>query len=72
MRLLIYGAGVIGSLYAKLFVDAGYNVTIYARGNRLKELNDKGLLCEEKNTIRTIKVSVIDKLADNDCYDFIF
>ena len=24
MRILIYGAGVIGSLYATLFADAGY------------------------------------------------
>ena len=36
MRLLIYGAGVIGSLYAALFAEAGYDVSVYARGKRLE------------------------------------
>ena len=35
MRILIYGAGVIGSLYAALFAEAGYDTNIYARGKRL-------------------------------------
>jgi len=34
MRILIYGAGVIGSLYAALFAEAGYDTSIYARGKR--------------------------------------
>ena len=28
MRILIYGAGVIGSLYAALFAEAGYDTSI--------------------------------------------
>ncbi len=44
MRLLIYGAGVIGSLYATLFSQAGYDVTVYARGKRLEALKEKGLI----------------------------
>ena len=35
MRILIYGAGVIGSLYAALLSEAGEDVTIYARGSSL-------------------------------------
>ena len=38
MRILIYGAGVIGSLYAALFAEAGYDTNIYARGKRLEDL----------------------------------
>ena len=38
MRLLIYGAGVIGCLYATLFSKAGYDITLYARGKRLQAL----------------------------------
>lgn len=34
MKLLVYGAGVIGCLYAALFSDAGHHVCIYARGQR--------------------------------------
>ena len=36
MRILIYGAGVIGCLYATLFSEAGFDTTIYARGRRLE------------------------------------
>ena len=41
---LIYGTGVIGSLYAVLFSKAGYPVSVYARGRRLEALKTKGLL----------------------------
>ena len=43
MRILIYGAGVIGSFYASRFAKAGLDVTILARGQRLKELQGHGL-----------------------------
>ena len=33
MRILIFGAGVIGSLYGALFAEAGYDVAVYARGD---------------------------------------
>ena len=38
MRILIFGAGVIGSLYGALFAEAGYDVSVYARGRRLESL----------------------------------
>ena len=44
MRILIYGAGVIGSLYAALFAEASYDTSIYARGKRLEALRNNGLL----------------------------
>ena len=44
MRILIYGAGVIGSLYVSLFAEAGYDTSIYARGKRLEALRNNGLL----------------------------
>ncbi len=72
LRILIYGAGIIGSLYAVKFAAAGHDVSIYARGSRLKELKQNGLRYLEKETVRTAKVAVIDTLQDDDCYDFIF
>ena len=72
MRILIYGAGVIGSLYAALFAKTGYDVSIYARGKRLEALQTKGLLYLENKSIRKANVSICSKLADNDLYDFIF
>lgn len=72
MRLLIYGAGVIGSLYALLFAKAGYHTDVFARGKRLEALNTKGLLYLENGEVQRADVSVISELRDNDQYDFIF
>ena len=41
MRLLIFGPGVIGSLYASLFAEAGFDTAVYARGARLETNNSK-------------------------------
>ena len=71
MRVLIYGAGVIGSFYAALISEAGADVSVYARGNRLKELQMYGLRYKKNNEIRTAKVSVLSRLLPLDSYDFI-
>ena len=71
MRLLIYGAGVIGSLYAALFAEAGYDTSIYARGKRLETLKDKGLLYIKNQKIKKAKITVLGELLDDDIYDFI-
>ena len=72
MRVLIYGAGVIGSLYAALLSETGTEVTVYARGKRLKDLQSKGLLYKRNDRIETAKVTVISSLDDNDRYEYIF
>lgn len=71
MRLLIYGAGVIGSLYAALFAEAGYDISIYARGKRLEELRNKGLLYTKDQRVKKVKITVLGELLDDDIYDFI-
>ena len=35
MRLLIFGAGVIGSLYGAMLAEAGYDVSVYTQAFRL-------------------------------------
>lgn len=72
MRILIYSAGVIGSLYAVLLKEAGYDTTIYARGHRLEVLQNQGLLYKKNNIIKIVDIKIIDHLQDNDIYDFIF
>jgi hypothetical protein len=72
MRILIYGAGVIGCLNGALFSEEGYDVTILARGRRLENLSDKGLRYRSGSTVKTAKVNIIETLADNDRYDFVF
>lgn len=72
MRLLIFGAGVVGSLYASLFAEAGFDTTVYARGARLETLKKKGLLYLKSEKVTKANVSVLSELKDDDEYDFIF
>ncbi|NOU93492.1 ketopantoate reductase family protein [Paenibacillus sp. LMG 31456] len=71
-RLLIFGSGVIGSVYALRFAQYGMNVTVLARGNRLDKLRRNGLLYNDKGTIKQISIKTIEKLEDDDIYDYIF
>lgn len=72
MRLLIYGAGVIGCWYAVLFSKAGYDTTIYARGKRLELLRKEGLRYEVKGKVHKADIKIIGRLENEDIYDFIF
>jgi 2-dehydropantoate 2-reductase len=71
-RILIFGAGVIGSTYAVKFIKAGYQVTLLARSERLKTLRGNGLQYNEKDSIKCVKVAIIEKLEPDDIYDYIF
>ncbi len=72
-RILFFGAGVIGSLYAGKLALSGQNVTLLARGKRLEELQQKGLiLFSEKFGEEKPKISVISELKSDDMYDYIF
>lgn len=71
-RLLIFGAGVIGSLYALRFAQSGLDVTLLARGKRLDALQRNGLQYNDNGTIKQISIRTIEKLANDDIYDFIF
>lgn len=72
MKILIYGAGVIGSLYATLLSkNKGVNVSIYARGHRLEYLRENGLCYYEKDSVNIADVRIVDTVKDDDVYDFI-
>ena len=72
MRILIYGAGVIGSLYGALLAEEGFDVSVLARGKRLEVLSREGLRYRYKGKILTAPVKVLSELAPDDRYDFIF
>ena len=72
MKLLIYGAGVIGGVYAAAFAETGYDTTVYARGKKLETLKTRGLLYEKNGKTYKANVKVIDALQNDDVYDFIF
>ena len=72
MRILIYGAGVIGCLYGALFAEAGHDVRVLARGARLQYLMRDGLRYRSGKTVKTAKVKLLSRLDDGDAYDFVF
>ena len=72
VRILIFGAGVIGSLYGALLAEAGYEVSVYARGRRLESMSQDGLLVKYKGKIRKASVKVLSRLEAEDRYDLVF
>ena len=72
-KILIFGAGVIGSVYAGKLALAGHSVSVLARNKRLTELQLNGLLLSEngKGVIKAA-VAVISELKTGDIYDYIF
>ena len=66
MKILVYGAGVTGSLYAARLSEAGHDVALLARGARLASLRKHGLQLAEEGTskIRRLAVSVVDDATD--------
>ena len=71
MRILIYGAGVIGSLYAALFAEAGYDTNIYARGKRLEALRNNGLQYKKNQEVIKAEIRILGELPNDDIYDFV-
>ncbi len=47
MDILIYGAGVVGSVYAARLQEAGHNVSLLARGQRTVSLRTHGIQLED-------------------------
>jgi 2-dehydropantoate 2-reductase len=47
LRILVLGAGVIGSVYAGRLLQAGHEVVLLARGARLADLRAHGLILED-------------------------
>ena len=64
MRVLVIGAGVIGSVYAAFLKEGGHEVAVLARGRRLAELREHGIRLEAAPSGRRIdaKVEVVETL----------
>ena len=74
MRILVYGAGVLGSYLAHELVRGGHNVTMLARGRRAEELEKNGNIIRHYFQFQTTvnHVKVIRELQPDDVYDLIF
>ena len=73
MRILIYGAEVMGSIFAGKLFSSGNDVTILAMNKRIEELKNNGLIMKEMNKekIEQYPIKVIDNLEPDDIYDYI-
>lgn len=73
MKILVYGAGVLGSLYAAKLHEAGQDVTILARGQRLRDIRENGIVLvdDESGRQTTADVRVSDQLAPDDDYELV-
>jgi 2-dehydropantoate 2-reductase len=71
MRLLVFGAGVLGSLYAARLKEAGHDVTILARGDRADDVRRHGIVLEDEKTGRRTEtvLPVITELAPEDRFE---
>lgn len=71
MRMLVYGAGGLGSLYAARLHEAGCDVALLARGERLATLRRHGVQLAEGDSpaVRRVPVPVVEHPAGG--YDLI-
>ena len=72
-KILVYGAGPLGSLFAARLQQGGNNVSILARGRRLAELREHGIVLVDVQTKEetVTRVSVVEALAPDDAYDLV-
>ena len=73
MRILVFGAGPLGSLYAHRLIQAGKDVTILARGQRYDRIQANGLALVDEMTGAKEESSaqVVDELRPEDEYDLV-
>ncbi|MFC4943369.1 ketopantoate reductase family protein [Pseudonocardia sp. GCM10023141] len=62
VKLLVYGAGVLGSLFSARLHEAGHDVSLLARGDRLAALRRHGVQLAEGDsaTVRRLPVPVVE------------
>ena len=74
MKILVYGAGVLGCNLARNLLRTGKDVTLFARGNWAAEIKQNGLRIKDKFSLRTSvsRIPVVTELAPDAMYDVIF
>ncbi len=73
MRVLVFGAGVLGSLYAARLRESGHAVVVLARGQRAADIRSHGIVLENATTgtQTTTAVEVVERVSPADTYDLI-
>ena len=73
MKILVYGTGVLGSLYAARLSAAGNDVTVLDRLHRLADIREHGIVLEEAiSGRRSVEVvGVAEELEPEELYDLV-
>jgi len=73
VKILVYGAGPLGSYFAATLREADLDVTILARGGRLRNIRWRGIYLEpfEGGERRRVKVAAVERLGPLDAYDLV-
>jgi 2-dehydropantoate 2-reductase len=73
MRMLFFGAGPLGSLYAHLLHQNGEDVTVLDRGERYHWIKENGLVLVNEMTgeKNSSPVNVVNELRSEDKYDLV-
>lgn len=73
MKILVVGAGVIGTLYGGRLALAGHDVTVLARGERLAQIAVHGLLLEDalSGEVREIRAAAVSTPPANIRFDLV-
>jgi 2-dehydropantoate 2-reductase len=71
LKMLVFGAGVLGSLYAARLADAGHDVAVVARGRRYRDLREHGIVLEYVDSgERTVTpVRTLDAMPTDEPFD---
>ena len=74
MKILVYGAGVLGCNLARNLFRAGKDTALLARGRWAEELKENGLRIKDKFSPRmsVSRIPVVTELKAEDAYDVIF
>lgn len=74
MKVLVYGAGVIGCFLAHALMDAGRDVTLLARGEWKKTLEQNGLVIRHRLQKKTTvdHPVVTDSVKEGESFDAVF
>jgi len=73
MKILVFGAGPLGSLYAARLIEAGHEVSLLARGQRLADLKEHGIIIENSVTgeQEQTPVNTVEALLPDDDYELV-
>jgi 2-dehydropantoate 2-reductase len=73
VRILVLGAGVIGSVYAAKLLQAGHEVDVLARGSRLADLRSNGLVVQdaESGDRTVLPVRCIEEIGVAERFDLV-